>query len=520
MAITKLLRIKENKHSNNKSAGLKRCIDYICQPEKTAGGKLIGGNCGADPTMIYAEMQANKKLWDKEFGSQGYHYVISFSPDEEVSEELAACVAEEFCEELLDGNYLYCYAVHTDKSHAHVHIVFDSVSNVHGAYYHSPRTDWKNRLQPLTDKICERHGLRALTYDPDKERIGMFHAEWESTQYKSILPSYGVTWNDLIRDDIDEVMSKTDDWQSFLEELRNRHYQVRDGKFLSVCPEGKERTVRTGRLGKDYTKEALLERLYSGRKEIAKGYKVYGRPDALYRAIRTRYSKDQGLSPMERRFFIKWVKLSQFRRPDFLHNWRYRAAIIQLERMTEAFEFMIANDLPDLVSVKEKLQELTAKESKLIRERIRIRNHCRNQEDIPTERLQELRNEIQDVHREQKLCKTIIDNGMNDQILLESGTLDVDIPPRDFYTRVTINQALIINNRDEEGIIVRIPGQKEVVLLYKEDSRFMNDGRMLSTYLYHDLDYQVIDNDGEQVRSISGHMLAGYFEDRTRKKVR
>lgn len=521
MAITKLLRIKENRQSKNKSAGLRRCIEYICQPEKTAGGRLIGGNCGAEPSLIYAEMQANKRLWDKESGSQGYHYVISFSPDETVSDELAAQIAEEFCEELLDGNYLYFYAVHTDKSHAHVHIVFDSVSNVQGTYFHSPRTDWKNRLQPLTDRICERHGLRALSYDPDKERVGMFHAEWESTRHMSLLPPSGATWNDLIRDDIDEATSRSDDWQSFLEEMRKNHYQVRDGKFLSVCPEGKERAVRTGRLGKDYTKEALQERIISGRKELTNGYKTYGRTDILYRAIRKRYSLGRELSPMERKFFIKWVKLSYFRRPDFLHGWRYRSAVVQLEQMTKAFEYMIANDLTDLESVKEKSHELTVKESELIRERIRVRNRGHDQEGLLTERLQEIRLEIQEVHREQKVCKMIMECGMNDPLLFERGSADVVVPPRDFYTRITIDHSLIIKNRhEEETITVRIPGQKESVLLFKEDSRFMNDGRTLSTYLYHDLDYQVVSDEEELIRTISGHMLTGYFEDRTRRKAR
>ena len=517
MAITKLLRIKAAK-SGSKSAGLRRCLEYVCRGEKTEGGILVGGNCGSDPAVIYEEMCANKAIWGKEDGSQGFHYVISFPASEAVDEEIVMQVAEDFCRELLQDRYLYCIAVHTDRNHLHAHIVFDSVSYKDGTMYHSGQYDWHERIQPITDKVCQRHGLSVLEYDEGKERIGMYHAEWEEAKLHSVLPSGKVSWNDLIRDDIDDAIRRTDSWSAFLRELENRHYDVRDGKYLSVKPEGKDRAVRTGRLGEDYTKESLMARA-GGAAERIVSYRTYGRPDALYRAVRLRTNAGRSLSPMEKRFFVKWMKLSHFRKPDFPHSYRYRQAATRLDRMAREFEYMVANDLTDMMAIEKKSESLKIQEGTLLRARTRINNRNSISEDNCAE-LVRIREELKAIRTEQKLLQEIVKTRMDDSILFERGAVDVKIPEGDFYTRITVDRSLFTDVKDEEGIVVRLPGQEEKVVLIKDDSRYLNAGTMLSSYIYNDLTYPLIDKSGEIIRQISGQELKTYFEDRTRNRER
>jgi len=114
MAITKLHRYKEE---TLKDGGYKRAVKYICNPYKTDGGTLIGGNCGCDPERAFETMIFNKAAHGKADGTAGFHYKISFPPDEAVTPEAAMRVTEEFCRELLGGEWPVIYSVHTDKAH-------------------------------------------------------------------------------------------------------------------------------------------------------------------------------------------------------------------------------------------------------------------------------------------------------------------------------------------------------------------------------------------------------------------
>ena len=261
MAITKLLRLKECSRGN-KAQHLKNNIRYILNPEKTQGGLNIGGNAGMTWDWVYDTMVENKRYWHKEDGSQGFHYVISFPPEADVSIQTAHEVAQEFCSELLGENYYYVYAIHDDKPHLHIHVTFDSVSRLTGLKYHSPHGDWEKRIQPITAAVCKKFGLPPLTYG--EERVGAPYETWRENKERQNggkTDPNRVSWTDIIRDDIDEAVRNSDSFASFLSYLQAMHYQVRDGKYLSLKPYGKPKAVRTRSLGPGYGREELIARI-------------------------------------------------------------------------------------------------------------------------------------------------------------------------------------------------------------------------------------------------------------------
>ena len=261
MAITKLLRLKECSRGN-KAQHLKNNIRYILNPEKTQGGLNIGGNAGVTWDWVYETMVENKRYWHKEDGSQGFHYVISFPPEADVSIQTAHEVAQEFCSELLGENYYYVYAIHDDKPHLHIHVTFDSVSRLTGLKYHSPHGDWEKRIQPITTAVCKKFGLPPLTYG--EERVGAPYETWRENKERQNGEKADlnrVSWSDIIRDDIDEAVRNSDSYASFLSYLQAMHYQVRDGKYLSLKPYGKPKAVRTRSLGPGYGREELIARI-------------------------------------------------------------------------------------------------------------------------------------------------------------------------------------------------------------------------------------------------------------------
>lgn len=130
MAITKILNIMESE-GRNPASHLKNALEYIQNPDKT--GKR-----------------------------QGYHVIISFSPEEKVTAEQAMYVLEHFAKDVLGDDYEAVYAVHTDREHMHGHLIWNSVSMTTGKKYNSPKSNWKNHLQPITNKYCDELGLSIM----------------------------------------------------------------------------------------------------------------------------------------------------------------------------------------------------------------------------------------------------------------------------------------------------------------------------------------------------------------------
>ncbi|MCC8106062.1 MAG: relaxase/mobilization nuclease domain-containing protein [Clostridiales bacterium] len=363
MAVTKLLRIKE-KAGANKSSHLQKNIFYICQDSKTGGGLWIGGNAGNTPGMIYRTMMENKKLWGKEDGSQGFHYVLSFAPDSPVDEELAFKIAEDFCRELLGDDFYYAIAVHNDREHMHVHITFDSVSKTDGMKFHSPKGDWEKRIQPITDRICEKYHLPTLEYD--EERRGRNYGAWQHSQKTGTEKKDYYTWADIIRDDVDEAIHFSDSYEEFLSYLQEDGYKVtRNGSFLSLLPAGAGRAFRTGRLGNGYAKDEIIQRIADKvhEPEIEYRYKTYGNRAELREVIYAKIIRTPGwkMTPFQKQFWKRWNSTYFIRKPQRVgkeERQKNKQDILEVQKLSAAISYMLDHDIQSVADLDHRKEEL------------------------------------------------------------------------------------------------------------------------------------------------------------------
>ena len=361
MAITKLLRIKECSRGN-KAQHLKNNIRYILNPEKTQGGLNIGGNAGVTWDWVYGTMVENKRYWHKEEGSQGFHYVISFPPEAYVSMQTAHEVAQEFCDRLLGENYYYVYAIHDDKPHLHVHVTFDSVSRLTGLKYHSPHGDWEKRIQPITDAVCKKFGLPPLTYG--EERVGVPYETWRENKVRQTGENTDpnkISWADIIRDDIDEAVRNCDSYASFLSYLENMHYQIRDGKYLSLKPYGKPKAVRSRSLGPGYGKEDLIARIKAVKVEERSGqFVVYGDVQAIRLLMIGKREKNRNfhLTPFQRQFYYRWRNTCFIRRPEIKDAWKYKKDVVRLRELSAHITYLLEHDIGSPEELAERRTEL------------------------------------------------------------------------------------------------------------------------------------------------------------------
>lgn len=274
MAVTVLMHMKEEKEFP--SAHLYSTINYVLDVAhdgaKTDYGMWVGGNSGIEAPDVYHQFMETKKLWQKEHGRQGYHFVISF---EEGEADAAKCylVAKEFCEKFLGDNYDYVFAVHKDKKHMHAHIVFNSVSRTTGLKYHYKNGDWKKYIQPITDEICVTHGLPELRFK--EKTTGVSYADWRSRKTGDL------NWTDIIRADIDLAISNADNLEDFYRLMGKMGYTIDPGHsrlrgrywtFIYTDEKGTKHSRRSyyKAYGTEYSPERIEERIYQ--KEMVQPY--------------------------------------------------------------------------------------------------------------------------------------------------------------------------------------------------------------------------------------------------------
>ncbi|MBR1373884.1 relaxase/mobilization nuclease domain-containing protein [bacterium] len=101
---------------------------YIMKKEKTDAKLISGINCM--PETALEEFRAVKNQFRKTDGRQYWHIVQSFSPDDNLTPEIAHEIGLKFAEYF--GNYQTVVATHIDRNHIHNHIVFNSVNFENG----------------------------------------------------------------------------------------------------------------------------------------------------------------------------------------------------------------------------------------------------------------------------------------------------------------------------------------------------------------------------------------------------
>ncbi len=350
MAISKLLKINEDKKHGDVHSHLKNSIFYICNPEKTEGGRFIGGNSGSTPETVLQTICMNKEYWNKPGDRQGFHYILSFSSDDPVNEELVDRIAQEFADELLKDRFYYVTAVHNDKKHLHAHLIFDSVSKEDGYKFHSPKGDWEKRIQPILDSLCQKYHLSTLEYEKDGDRKGKNYKEWENAKGDGERSEQYSPY-DIIRDDIDEAIARSDTYAAFLKKLQEMKYTItRDSKYLSLKPEFRERAIRTSRLGSGYGKEDIQKRIFMKEHELSvlDHYRHYGDMKEAREAIYMRVKKQPGwkLSRMQKKYYSRLFRIYHIRRPYYYdQSWRYKKDILQVKKLSRCIVEMTKYDL-------------------------------------------------------------------------------------------------------------------------------------------------------------------------------
>lgn len=389
--------INPDKTDLNKSKefqSLHDVIDYAADDYKTERSLFVSG-VNTTPDTAKAKMMQTKLQFNKMTGNAALHALQSFKPGE-VTPELAHTIGIKLAEELWGDRFEIVVATHLNKSHIHNHFVVNSVSFVDGRKFYDSEAEYR-RIRAASDRLCEEYNLSVIK-NP-KER-GKHYAEWRAE--KNGFP----TLRGQIKEELDEIIKCSYTYKDFIGTLKKRGYELKSGtniKYPSVKPAYSERFVRLKSLGKDYTIEAIQNRIVMARN----GIKQLDTPIKDYNAWSKKYEpkKLTGFKALYFHYLYLFGKVRKKETPQRV-SFFMREELLKLDRYQKQFKFLYDNDIETLGQVKtiklsaeDEIEMLTAKRQGLYKHKSEV--GASEQISIINDRLKDLRVKV-------KICKNII----------------------------------------------------------------------------------------------------------------
>ena len=443
MAITKILNIQESE-GRNPASHLKNALEYIQNPDKTEECVLVGGiNCL--PDTAFEQMEETKNIFHKTGKRQGYHVIISFSPEEKVTAEQAMYVLEHFEKEVI-SDYEAVYAVHTDREHMHGHLIWNSVSMTTGKKYNSPKSNWKNHLQPITNKYCDELGLSIMPAEYSKNPKNISMDKWEKE----------MSMKEIILRDPKMCAYAAGNVEHFKYLMKRLGYVFKKDAWMEVQAPGFRYYHKLAKMDEMFSEDML--RHHVDMPWMAKPYFYSSDIRGLHRAK---------LSPFQKKFYAKLYRLRVVEQKRFVVGGaKYAEDLKRFHQLQDEYLLLVNNDiksvvdLVDFISEKEdRIQQIEDRQKEIYRESSSRKRSIKNEEQYREyqiwhmevqEELDELKQEKRNVKRQIQLADDIIKEDLYTAYYAVTGKeeivadRDVEIPGMEEDTEVEKATATVV----------------------------------------------------------------------------
>ena len=444
MAITKILNIMESE-GRNPASHLKNALEYIQNPDKTEECVLVGGiNCL--PDTAFEQMEETKNIFHKTGKRQGYHVIISFSPEEKVTSEQAMYVLEHFAKDVLGDDYEAVYAVHTDREHMHGHLIWNSVSMTTGKKYNSPKNNWKNHLQPITNKYCDELGLSIMPAEYSRNPKNISRDKWEKE----------MSMKDIILRDAKMCAYAAGNVEHFKYLMKRLGYVLKKDAWMEVQAPGFRYYHKLAKMDEMFSEDML--RHHVDMPWMAKPYFYSSDIRGLHRAK---------LSPFQKKFYAKLYRLRVVEQKRFVVGGaKYAEDLKRFHQLQDEYLLLVNNDIKSVVELvdfiseqEEKIQQIEDRQHEIYRESSSRKRNIKNEEQYREyqiwhvevqEELDELKQEKRNIKRQVQLADDIIKEDLYTAYYAVSGKeeivadRDVEIPGMEEKTAVEEVVAVVV----------------------------------------------------------------------------
>lgn len=234
-------------------------LQYVSNDKKTDKKMYVSGiNCNTK--RAYERMTATKKRFGKIGGNVAYHGYQSFQTGEVTPEE-AYKIGLETARRMWGGDYEIVVTTHLNTDNLHNHFVVNSVSFKTGRKFENHISD-HYRLREISDAVCLEYGKSVL------KETSFYGGEKKEYWLKK---QGSLTHREILKGDIATALAQSTNFKAFELRLKDMGYEIRrDERFAhySVKAPDWQRAIRLDRLGKEYTPQAIRERLLENQKYV------------------------------------------------------------------------------------------------------------------------------------------------------------------------------------------------------------------------------------------------------------
>ena len=388
------------------------------------------GGINCLPDTAFEQMEETKNIFHKTGKRQGYHVIISFSPEEKVTAEQAMYVLEHFAKDVLGDDYEAVYAVHTDREHMHGHLIWNSVSMTTGKKYNSPKSNWKNHLQPITNKYCDELGLAIMPAEYSRNPKNISRDKWEKE----------MSMKEIILRDAKMCAYAAGNVEHFKYLMKRLGYVFKKDAWMEVQAPGFRYYHKLAKLDEMFSEDML--RHYVDMPWMAKPYFYLSDIRGLHRAK---------LSPFQKKFYAKLYRLRIVEQKRFaVGGAKYTEDFKRCQQLQDEYLLIVNNDIKSVVDLvdfineqEEKIQQIEDRQHEIYRESSSRKRSIKNEEQYREyqiwhvevqEELDKLKQEKKDIKRQIQLADDIIKEDLYTAYYAVSGKekivadRDVDIP--------------------------------------------------------------------------------------------
>ena len=423
MAVTKIKRIRGNpgdplsyignpEKTRNRGfseadrQALADIIAYAADEKKTEKQYFTTGiNC--DVENAREQFNITKLSFNKTGGIVCGHCMQSFD-GYEVTPEEAHEIGVQMAKELWGDRFQIVVATHLNTNNVHNHIVFNSVSFVDGKRFHFC-TEETMRIRAVSDRICRERNLSVIEH-PEGKRVPYSLYKME----KAGMP----TRYNVARQALDEAISVSANMEEFKSELKKRGYLYQFNprrKYWTVTPPGWTKAIRTDRLGDQYTREMIQQRVFSNDIGVRMQRMRNECRSTNHYDLKRRIDKIMGRSGLEKlylRYCYELGYLPKYRQNPVRLHAVLKEELLKCDLYSEEAKFLARYNISMEEDLEKKMKSLMEDYSSISAQRSELRQKLRRKMPVEEEaqcreKVRELTAELKDTRKELKLCRDI-----------------------------------------------------------------------------------------------------------------
>lgn len=245
MAIVKIQRVKN----------LKAVVNYSKQEHKTKEELMTTFGCNLDTIERDFKSVLNeynkKKNTNRDVSSR---MIIQSFSDENLTPEMVHDYGVEFADNYLKGNHQYAVITHVETDNLHNHIIFNDINFNDLVLFDSKRSNTLHKLRDENDKVSEKYGLKTIEKGKENRAKSLSFNEY-------VVRGLGKSFKEKLEYAIDINISKSKNYDEFIERMENDGFESKEGKYLAFKNKKSGKNMRTKTLGVNYFKESIKYRI-------------------------------------------------------------------------------------------------------------------------------------------------------------------------------------------------------------------------------------------------------------------